>query len=78
MSEHPEALIDAIEAIRTVNNLNWMGILRIAVRADPKAAKALLSEINKNDSAITRLLGDLCKSMDDPSSGDKGPTASQK
>ena len=38
-------IIDQIEKVRTKNNVNWMNILRIAFKNDPKAAKDELKEI---------------------------------
>tara|TARA_Y100001963_G_scaffold9243_1_gene11889 strand:- start:2843 stop:3037 length:195 start_codon:yes stop_codon:yes gene_type:complete len=52
-------IIDAIEAVRTKNNVNWMDILRLAVIHAPDEAKALVKKINIADGEISDLLGKL-------------------
>ena len=54
-------IIDAIEAVRTKNNVNWMDILRLAMTHAPKDAKALVKKINKADGEISDLLGRLAE-----------------
>jgi hypothetical protein len=53
-------IINKIEKVRTKNNVNWMNILRIAFRSDPKAAKKCFQKINYQDKKINRLLEKLC------------------
>jgi len=48
-------IIDQIEKVRTQNNVNWMDILRIALKADTKAALHLLQKINSSDKQISKL-----------------------
>lgn len=48
-----------IEHIRRINNRLWMTLLRIALEAAPKEAKAVLQDINKNDRMISALLEKL-------------------
>lgn len=52
-------IIDAVEAVRTKNNKNWMDILRIAFKHSPEEARPVLAEINKSDGEISRLLDKL-------------------
>ena len=52
-------LIDAIEAVRTKNNVNWMNLLRVALRADPEGTLALVREINTKDNEISELFAKL-------------------
>lgn len=52
-------IIDAVEAVRTKNNKNWMDILRVAFKHAPEEARPILAEINKSDSEISRLLDKL-------------------
>jgi len=52
-------IIDAVEAVRTKNNKNWMDILRVAFRHAPEEARPILAEINKSDGEISRLLDQL-------------------
>jgi len=52
-------LIDAIEAVRTKNNVNWMNLLRVALRADPEGTLTLVREINTKDNEISELFAKL-------------------
>ena len=45
-----------IEKIRSKNNVNWMNILRIAYKNDPKNTVKVLNKINSFDAKISRLL----------------------
>ncbi len=46
-------IIDQIEKVRTRNNSNWMDILRLAFKHSPDEAAKILSEIYKEDKAIS-------------------------
>ena len=48
-------IIDEIEKVRTKNNINWMDVLRTALKADPQKTLSLLSKINTKDRKISRL-----------------------
>lgn len=52
-------LIDAIEQVRTKNNVNWMNLLRVALRADPEGTLDLVREINTKDNEISELFAKL-------------------
>ena len=52
-------IIDAVEAVRTKNNKNWMDVLRVAFKHAPEEARPILAEINKSDGEISRLLDKL-------------------
>lgn len=52
VKRHP---LDEIEAARAKNNLNWMGLLRIALEKSPENAKAIVTEIKKIDQQISEL-----------------------
>tara|TARA_Y100001963_G_C6665740_1_gene392656 strand:+ start:332 stop:520 length:189 start_codon:yes stop_codon:yes gene_type:complete len=54
-------IIDEIEKVRTKNNVNWMDILRLAMKYSPQEAKALVKKINKADGEISDLLGRLAE-----------------
>ena len=54
-------IIDEVENIRTKNNVNWMDILRLAMKYSPQEAKALVKKINKADGEISDLLGRLAE-----------------
>ena len=60
-----DLIIDEIEAVRTRNNKNWMDILRLAFRSNPKQASAILAEIYKEDKAISDLAARLTEAGDD-------------
>jgi len=49
-------VIDRIENTRTKNNINWMNILRIAIKYSPEETKNLLRKINNQDQKISKLL----------------------
>lgn len=46
-------IINRIENIRTKNNGNWMDLLRLAMKYDPKETKKILKGIFELDKAIS-------------------------
>jgi uncharacterized membrane protein len=52
-------IINKIEKIRTKNNVNWMNILRLAFKLDPKNASKIVKNINYDDKKISDLLNKL-------------------
>jgi hypothetical protein len=48
-------IIDQIEKARTKNNVNWMDVLRVALKADSEATLCLLRKINTEDKKISKL-----------------------
>jgi hypothetical protein len=48
-------IIDQIEKVRTRNNVNWMDVLRVALKADARATLQLLQKINTSDKKISKL-----------------------
>ena len=52
-------IINQIEKIRSKNNVNWMDILRLAFKLDPKNAAKIMKKINNNDNKISKLLSSL-------------------
>ena len=54
-------LIDEIQKIRSKNNANWMDILRLAFKNDPKGASQILRKINSDDKKISSLVKELSK-----------------
>lgn len=50
-----EELLDQITRVRAQNNVNWMELLRIALRADPKATKEVLGKVLIMDLQVSRL-----------------------
>lgn len=54
-------IISKIEKIRSKNNVNWMNILRLAFKLDPKSAAKIMKKINYDDKKISNLLTKLSK-----------------
>ena len=54
-------VISKIEKIRSKNNVNWMNILRLAFKLDPKSATKIMKKINYDDKKISNLLNKLSK-----------------
>ena len=54
-------IISQIEKIRSKNNVNWMDILRLAFKLDPKKASKIMKKINYDDKKISNLLSKLSK-----------------
>jgi len=54
-------LINSIQKIRSKNNINWMDMLRLAFKNDPKNASKIMSEIYKDDQKISKLVKNLSK-----------------
>ena len=52
-------IIDAIEKVRSKNNINWMDILRVAFKHSPSEAREIIAKINKDDAKIGELLKKL-------------------
>lgn len=51
--------INKIEKIRSINNVKWMDILRLAFKYAPKEASKITKKINSNDRKISFLLKKL-------------------
>lgn len=51
-----EQLLDQITRVRSQNNVNWMDLLRIALKADPKGTREVMSKILICDLEVSRLL----------------------
>ena len=54
-------IIKQIEKIRSKNNVNWMNILRLAFKLDPKSASKIMRKINYDDKKISSILKKLSK-----------------
>ena len=50
------SIIDQVEKTRTNNNINWMNLLRIAIKKSPEETIKVLKKINLNDNKIFNLL----------------------
>ena len=58
-SENYLRIISQIENIRKKNNVNWMNILRIAFKYNPKATATVMSKIYSDDKRIGALVKKL-------------------
>lgn len=54
-------IISQIESVRKKNNKNWMDILRIAFKNDPKNASKVFAKIYREDKQISNLAKKLTK-----------------
>ena len=61
MKESYLKIIDEITKVRSKNNVNWMNILKLAFKLDPKNAAKIMKKINNNDNKISKLLSSLNK-----------------
>jgi len=52
-------IISQIEKIRKKNNVNWMNILRIAFKYNPKSTAKVMSKIYIDDQRISSLVKKL-------------------
>lgn len=52
-------IISQIEKARSSNNINWMNVLRIAIKNNPKETIKILKKINTKDGEISKLLKKL-------------------
>tara|TARA_B100000959_G_C14709712_1_gene512383 strand:+ start:100 stop:306 length:207 start_codon:yes stop_codon:yes gene_type:complete len=52
-------IIDKIENTRSTNNINWMNLLRIAIKNSPIETLKVLKKINTNDNKINNLIKKL-------------------
>ena len=55
------SIIKKIELIRSKNNINWMNLLRLALKLDHKSTSKILSEIYKDDQRISKLAKKIYK-----------------
>ena len=56
-----EKIIGKIEKIRSKNNVNWMDILRLAFKHDPKNAAKIMSNIYSDDQKVSNIVKKLVK-----------------
>ena len=48
-------IINKIQKTRSKNNVNWMNILKIAIKNSPEETIQTMKKINNNDNKITNL-----------------------
>ena len=61
MTKNHKKIIDKIQQVRSKNNVNWMNILKLAFKLDPKSASKIMKKINYDDKKISSLLSKLAK-----------------
>ena len=49
-------IIKKIESVRKKNNVNWMDILRVAFKHDPKKTAKVMAKIYTDDQKISNLV----------------------
>ena len=59
MKNNYNKIINQIQKIRSKNNANWMNILKLAFKLDPKNASKIMKKINNGDKKIASLLNKL-------------------
>ena len=55
------ALINRIQKIRSKHNVNWMNLLKLSFRYDPKNAAKIMSNVLNDDKKISLLVNKLLK-----------------
>ena len=56
MKKNYNQIINKIQKIRAKNNVNWMNILKLAFKHDPRNASKIMKKINYDDKKISQLL----------------------
>ena len=59
MKKNYNKIINKIQKIRAKNNVNWMNILKLAFKLDPKNSAKIMKKINYDDKKISELLNKL-------------------
>ncbi len=54
-------LINKIQKIRSKNNVNWMNLLKLSFKHDPKNAAKIMSNVLNDDKKISSLVKKLSK-----------------
>tara|TARA_B100001964_G_C13853599_1_gene431243 strand:+ start:373 stop:576 length:204 start_codon:yes stop_codon:yes gene_type:complete len=61
MKKNYNKIINQIQNVRSKNNVNWMDLLKLAFKLDPKNASKIMKKINYDDKKISSLLSKLSK-----------------
>ena len=54
-------IINKIQKIRSKNNINWMNLLRVALKHDPKKTSKIMSQVYFEDKEISKIVKKLSK-----------------
>jgi|TARA_B100001063_G_C16344686_1_gene348476 hypothetical protein len=61
MKKKSSIIINKIKSIRSKNNKNWMDLLKLAFKHNPKESKKILKRIVEQDKKVTQLVKKLSK-----------------
>jgi hypothetical protein len=61
MTETEQSIIDEIFKVRVANNIPWKRLMEIALTHAPDETRAVLRQINDNDSLVAGLMYALVK-----------------
>jgi len=61
MKKKSLSIINKIKSIRSKNNENWMDLLKLAFKHNPKESKKILKRIVDQDKKVTQLVKKLSK-----------------
>ena len=61
MKKNYNKIINQIQRIRSANNVNWMNLLKLSFKLDPKKSSQIMKKINYDDKRIAKLLNKLAK-----------------
>ena len=64
MKKKSSIIINKIKSIRSKNNKNWMDLLKLAFKHNPKESKKILKRIVEQDKKVTQLVKKLSKKTD--------------
>lgn len=53
--------VDQIQKLRSKNNKNWMDLLKLALKLDPRKTSKILTQIYKDDIRITKIARKISK-----------------
>ena len=59
MKKNYNKIIAEITSARRKNNVNWMNLLKLAIKYSPTQAKKILKKINNEDKKISKLVSKL-------------------
>jgi hypothetical protein len=54
-------IVNQIQKIRSKNNVNWMDLLRLAIKLDHESTSKIMSKIYRDDQKISALAKKLSK-----------------
>ena len=52
-------IVNQIQKIRSKNNVNWMNLLKLSLKLNPKKTSLILSKIYEDDQRISKLISKL-------------------